>query len=180
LALLADIDSHLGQSEQAIKLLAQEIAANPDQDQPYLSLALVYLRAGDTAGARETLRRGLERTPDSGELLWGVGVVSAVEGDTQKAEQHLKESVELLPGWPGSYSALGVFYYQTGQLDKARETLERFKQSSARGALNVERLEQTLSAAGPENPSAEGVHAMTPEARQQFLRISLVLADQLP
>jgi tetratricopeptide (TPR) repeat protein len=180
LALLADILAHLGQTDEAVKLLGQEIAANPDQDQAYLSLALVYLRSRDTSGASEALQRGLKRIPDSGELLWGVGILSAVEGNSEKAEQHLKESVDLLAGWPGSYSALGMFYYQTGQIDKARETLERFKQSGPRGALDVQRIEQALSAAGPENASGGKAHDMTPQARQQFLEIALALADQSP
>jgi len=180
LALLADILVHLGRSDEAVKLLGQQIAANPDQDQAYLSLALVYLRSGDTSGARETLQRGLERTPDSGELLWGVGVLSVMEGDIENAERHLKESVDLLPGWPGSYSALGVLYYQTGQIDKARETLERFTQSGPRGALDVRRIEQALSAAASESSSSGRVHELTPQARQQFLQIALALADQSP
>jgi len=180
LALLADILAHLGQSDEAVKLLGKQIAANPDQDQAYLSLALVYLRSGNTSGARETLQRGLERTPDSGELLWGVGVLSVMDGDIEKAERHLKESVDLLPGWPGSYSALGVLYYQTGQIDKARETLERFTQSGPRGALDVQRIEQALSAAAPESSSSGRVHELTPQARQQFLQIALALADQSP
>ena len=180
MALLADILAHLGQYDAAVKLLDQQIAANPDQDQAYLSLALVYLRSGNTSGARETLQRGLERTPDSGELLWGVGVVSAMEGDIEKAERHLKESVDLLPGWPGSYSALGVLYYQTGQIDKARETLERFRQSGARGGLDVQRIEQALSAAAAESSGGGRVHELTPQARQQFLEIALALADRSP
>ncbi|MGD0223212.1 MAG: tetratricopeptide repeat protein [Terriglobia bacterium] len=180
LALLADILAHLGQSDEAVKLLRQEIAANPDQDQAYLSLALVYLRANDPADAKEALQRGLARTPDSGELLWGMGVLSALEGDIGKAEQHLKESVDLLPGWVGGYSALGVLYYQTGQIAKSRETLERFKQSGPRGALNVQGIEQALAATGPGNASSGKAHAMTPQDRQQFLQIALALADQAP
>ena len=180
LALLADIFAHLGHSDEAVKLLRQEIAENPDQGQAYLALALVYLRSGNTSGAEEALQQGLARTPDSSELLWGVGILSAVEGDIEKAERYLKESVDLLPGWPGGYSALGVLYYQTGQIDKARETLERFKQGGPRGALDVQRIEQTLSAAASEKSGSERVHQLTPQARQQFLQIALALADQSP
>ena len=52
--------------------------------------------------------------------------------------------MDLLPEWPGSYSTLGVFYYQTGQIDKAREVLDRFKGSSG-GGLDVNRIEEALS-----------------------------------
>ena len=180
MALRADVDAHLGQYDEAAKLYRQEIAANPDQDQAYLSLALVDLRANDTPDARAALQRGLARTPDSGELVWGMGIVSAMEGDTGKAEQQLRESVDLLPTWVGGYSALGVLYYQTGQISKSRETLERLKQSGARETVNVQGIEQTLSAAGSGNQGSERPHAMTPQDQQQFLQIALALADQAP
>jgi tetratricopeptide (TPR) repeat protein len=176
MALLADILAHLGQYDGAVKLLRQDIAENPDQDQAYLSLALVYLRAGNTSGAREALQRGLERTPDAGELLWGMGILSVMEGQTEKAEQYLKKSVDLLPGWPGSYSALGVLYYQSGQIDKARETLERFAQGGPHGALDVQRIEQALSAAAQNRDRAK-VQELAPQARQQFLQIALAFAE---
>jgi tetratricopeptide (TPR) repeat protein len=140
---------------------------------------MVYLRAGNTSGARAALQRGLERTPDAGELLWGMGILSAMDGQTEKAEQYLQKSVDLLPGWPGSYSALGVLYYQSGQIDKARETLERFTQGGPRGALDVQRIEQALSAAA-QNRDTGRVHELTPQARQQFLQVALALADQSP
>jgi tetratricopeptide (TPR) repeat protein len=180
LALLADILAHLGQTEEAIKLLRQDIAENPDQDQAYLSLALVYLRLGNTSGARETLQQGLARTPDAGELLWGMGVLSVMEGQTEKAEQYLEKSVDLLPGWPGSYSALGVLYYETGQIDKSRETLERFRQAGPRGGLDVQRIEQALSAAAAQNRERGRVQELAPQARQQFLQVALAFADQAP
>jgi tetratricopeptide (TPR) repeat protein len=179
LSLLADILVHLGQYDEAVRLLGQQIAANPDQDQAYLSLALVYLRAGNTSAARETLQRGLKRTPDAGELLWGMGILSVMEGHTDKAEQYLEKSVDLLPGWPGSYSALGVLYFETGQIAKSRETLERFKQAGTRGGIDVQRIEQALSAAAAQNRDAGEVQGLTPQARQEFLQIALALADRL-
>jgi tetratricopeptide (TPR) repeat protein len=177
MALLADILAHLGQTEEAIKLLRQVIALNPDQDQAYLSLALAYLRSGNTSAARETLEQGLVRTPDAGDLLWGMGVLSVMEGQTEKAEQYLEKSVDLLPWWPGSYSALGVLYYQTGQIDKSRETLERFKQVGPRAGLDIQRIEQALSAAAAQNRDTGKVQELPPQARQQFLQIALAFAD---
>jgi tetratricopeptide (TPR) repeat protein len=178
LALLADILAHLGRTEEAIKLWRQDVAENPDQVEAYLSLALVYLHSGNTSGARETLQQGLARTPDAGELLWGMGVLSVMEGQTEKAEQYLEKSVDLLPEWPGSYSALGVLYYQTGQIDKARETLDRFKQGGPRGGLDIQRIEQALSAA--QHQDTGKVQDLSPQARQHFLQVALAFADQAP
>jgi hypothetical protein len=84
--------------------------------------------------------------------------------------------VDLLPEWPGSYSTLGVFYYQTGQIAKAREALNRFKGSNAAGGLDVSRIEEALSRA-PESAAA-GPVPMSMVARQQFLQLALSLADR--
>jgi tetratricopeptide (TPR) repeat protein len=180
MALLADILAHLGQYDAAVKLWRQDISENPDQDQAYLSLALVYLRSGNTSEARATLEHGQERTPDAGELLWGMGILSVMEGQSEKGEQYLRKSVDLLPGWPGSYSALGVLYYLRGQIDKAGETLQRFAQGGQRGGLDVQRIEQALSAAAAQNRDSGEVHELAPAARQQFLQIALAFADQAP
>jgi tetratricopeptide (TPR) repeat protein len=177
LALLADVFAHLGRTEEAIKLLREDLAENPDQDQAYLSLALVYLRTGNAPNARETLQQGLARTPDAGDLLWGMGVLSVMEGQAEKAEHYLEESVDLLPEWPGSYSALGVLYFQTGQIQKSRETLERFRQAGPRGGLDVQRIEQALDAAAAEHRDTGKIQELPPQARQQFLQIALAFAD---
>src|SRR5256885_7800403 len=109
------------------------IRRNPDNDQYYLSLTLVELREDNVSGAEKTLRKGLARIPSSGKILWGLGIVSVLEGKTPQAAENLERAVDLLPEWPGSYSALGVFYYQTGEITKAREVLNRFKGSNAAG-----------------------------------------------
>jgi tetratricopeptide (TPR) repeat protein len=177
-ALLADVDAHLGHTDEAIRLFQQLTVENPDKDQTYLSLALVYLRSGDTQQAHQTLEQGLTRIPDSGVLFWGVGVLAAVEGRLDQAESDLKKSVELLPEWPAGYSALGVLYYETGQMDKVRQTLKEFIQNGPRGALNVSRIEQAVSAAPAENSPANTPPVLSPQARQQFLQTALALADR--
>ncbi|HKS96174.1 MAG TPA: tetratricopeptide repeat protein, partial [Terriglobia bacterium] len=177
LSLLGDVDTHLGRTAEAIHIFEQATQADPDNDLNYLSLALAELGAGDTSAARQALGRGLARIPDSGRILWGMGVVSVLEGDNPKAESYLKRAVELLPEWQGGYSALGTFYYQTGQVEKARETLDRYQKLFPHGLLNVSRIQQTLEAAAlkPQPPQT-----LSSEARRQFLGIALALADETP
>ena len=103
--------------------------------------------------------------PAQGKFLWGLGIVSALEGKTGQAAERLERAVELLPEWPGSYSTLGVFYYQTGQIEKAREVLNRFKGSNT-GGLDVNRIEEVLSRAPATSPSTEAPMSMA--ARQQL------------
>ena len=143
-ALLGDIEGHLRETAKAMEIFRNAIRRNPDNDQYYLSLTLLQLRDNDLSGAEQTLQRGLTRIPGSGKLIWGLGIISVLRWDRAQAAQHLERAVDLLPEWVGSYSTLGVFYYQTGQIEKAREVLNRFKGSNA-GGLDVDRIEKTLS-----------------------------------
>ena len=176
LALLGDVYAHLGDNARAAEIFQSAIARNPDNDQYYLSLTLTQLRQSDVKAAERTLKQGLGRIPGSGKILWGLGIVSVLEGDTSQAAARLERAVDLLPEWPGSYSTLGVFYFQTGQITKAREALNRFKGSNAAGSLDVSRIEQALARAPATTASQPA--PMSQVARQQFLQLALSLADR--
>jgi len=175
LSLLGDIEAHVGDTAKAMEIFRGAIGRNPDNDQYYLSLALAQLRGNDLAGAEQTLQKGLARIPGSGKLVWGEGLVSVLRGNSAQAAEHLERAVELLPEWVGSYSTLGIFYFQTGQIEKAREVLDRFKGSNA-GGLDVGRIEETLSKT-PTNPYAAG-QPIPMVARQQLLQLALMIADR--
>jgi len=172
LALLGDIEAHLDNAPKATEIFRSAIARYPDNDQYYLSLTLVQLRGNDLTGAEQTLQKGLARTPGSGKLIWGQGLISVMKGNTKQAAERLERAVDLLPEWAGSYSTLGVFYYQTGQIEKAREVLNRFKGSNA-GGLDISRIEDALSKA-PAKASSE----IPMVARQQMLQFALLIADR--
>jgi tetratricopeptide (TPR) repeat protein len=175
LALLGDIEAHTGQTAKAIEIFRSAISRNPDNDQYYLSLTLIQLRENDLYGAEQTLQKGSVRIPGSGKILWGMGLIAILRGNTGQAAERLERAVELLPEWAGSYSTLGVFYYQTGQIEKAREVLDRFKGSNA-GGLNVDRIEEALSKAPANAPAAGQPIPMV--ARQQLLQMALMIADR--
>jgi tetratricopeptide (TPR) repeat protein len=176
LALLGDIYAHSGDTERATGILQDAIRRNPDNDQNYLSLALIQLRENDVAGAKETLLKGQARIPGSGKLFWGLGLTAALEGDNAEAAQRLEHAVDLLPEWPGGYSMLGVFYFQIGQIGKAKEILNRFKNSDASGSLDINRIEQVLDQASA-TPSAD-TGPMTAANKAQLLQLALSLADR--
>jgi len=175
LSLLGDIQVHLGNVAQAQEIFLSAIARNPDNDQDYLSLALLQLRGQDLDAARQTLLKGQQRVPASGKILWGLGLTDALAGNTTQASASFERAVELLPEWAGSYSTLGVFYYLTGQLDKAREMLDRFRSSNT-GGLDIDRIQQAL-AQGPAITHAPD-EALPPQSRLQLLQFALYLADR--
>jgi len=176
LALLGDIYAHQGNSARAEEIYRSAIDRNPDNDQDYLALALLELREGNVAAAKQTLLKGQARVPGSGKLIWGLGLASALEGDTTHAAEQLQRAVEMMPEWPGSYSTLGVFYYLTGQFAQARDVLDRFKNSSARGGLDINRIEQALAQAPATTPTAD--EPLSNAKRAQLLQLALFLADK--
>lgn len=176
LSLLGDIYTHLGDAALATQIFLDAINRNPDNDQYYLSLALVELREKNLSGADETLRKGLARIPSSGKIFWGLGIVSVLDGKTPQAEEDFVRAVELLPEWPGSYSTLGFFYFETGEIAKAREVLNRFKGGNAAGGLDINSIEEALSQAS-EMPSTIR-EPMPMAARAQLLQLALSLADR--
>jgi tetratricopeptide (TPR) repeat protein len=175
MALLGDIEVHIGETAKAVEIFRSAISRNPDNDQYYLSLTLIQLRENDLSGAEQTLQKGLARVPGSGKIIWGLGLVSVLQGNAGLAAERLERAVELLPEWAGSYSTLGVFYYQTGQIAKAREVLNRFEGSNA-GGLDVRRIEEALAKA-PVSASPTG-QPIPMAARQQLLQLALLIADR--
>ena len=174
--MLGDIYAHLGDNARAEEIYRDAIRRNPDNDQDYLALALLQFRQRNVAGAKQTLLDGLARIPGSGKILWGLGLASALDGKTAEAGNHFERAVDLLPEWPGSYSTLGVFYFETGQIAKAKEVLDRFKNSNGSAALDINRIEQVLDQA-PER-SSTGDEPLTVANRQQLLLFALSLADK--
>jgi tetratricopeptide (TPR) repeat protein len=178
LALLADTDAHLGRTREAVEMYRDAIRGSPDNDQNYLSLALAQMQAGQIVQAHETLNQGFARIPDSGKLFWGMGILFAAKCNPQQAIGYLKRSVELLPEWPGSYAALGILYFQTGQLEKSRAVLTQLSQNGLQAAFNVRKIEEVLSAAnGPDSHGAQPTRFSARQS-QQFLQLALALADE--
>jgi len=176
LSLLADIDAHVGQTTTAKEIYRSAISRNPDNDQDYLSLALLQFHEKDVAGAKQTLLKGQARIPGSGKILWGLGIAAALDGKTAEATEQFERTVDLLPEWSGSYSTLGVFYFQTGQIEKAKEVLNRFKNSNTSGGLDINRIQKVLEQAPVTAPA--GNEPMSAANREQLLQLALSLADR--
>ncbi|MDE3200306.1 MAG: tetratricopeptide repeat protein [Acidobacteriota bacterium] len=175
LNLLGDIQAHLGNASAARKLFEDSIARNPDSEQPYLSLAFVDLRTGDIPSARATLTKGLSRVPGSGTLIWGMGVVDALEDKDNAAIDNLNRAIALLPQWSATYSTLGFYYFDTGRIQKARQILNEFKQSSAHASLDIDHIAQVIDRAAA---SAGQDHTEPLQHKTQFLQFAISLTDR--
>lgn len=97
-----------------------------------------------------------------------------MQGNTSEAARQLERATELLPEWSGGYSTLGVLYFQIGKTDKAREVLNRFRESSASGSLEIDRIQQVLDRA----PASSADETMTAANKEQLLQLALSVADR--
>jgi Flp pilus assembly protein TadD len=146
LALLGDIYAHLGNSTAAAQAFQSSIDRNPDNEQGICLSRSSTCVKGTLADAQQTLLMGQKRIPGSGKLYWGLGVTAAMQGNTAEAARQLEHAVDLLPQWSGGYSTLGVLYFQIGQITKAREVLDRFKNSSVSASLISKELSKFWTA----------------------------------
>jgi tetratricopeptide (TPR) repeat protein len=178
LFLLGDVEARIGRTAEAEEIFRHAVEMNPDNDQYFLALALTYLRQRNTDEAERVLRRGLARVPNSARIHWGLGVVCALKGDNRGAEDNLVKATDLMPEWVSPFSTLGFFYSQTGQISKARETLERFKTLNGSGDLDASRIEHMLDQEAAQNNGRDGPRSLSPETRLQFLQVALSLADR--
>ncbi|PWT84033.1 MAG: hypothetical protein C5B58_05415 [Acidobacteria bacterium] len=176
LALLGDIYAHMGDTARAMDIYRSAINRSPDNDQYYLSLSLLQFRDVNVADAKQTLLKGQAHIPGSGKIVWGLGLAAALEGNTAEAAEQFEHAVELLPEWPGGYSILGVFYFQTGQIAKAKEVLDRFENSNVSSGLDVNRIEQVLAQAPSTTPTGDA--PMPVASRKQLLQLALLLVDK--
>jgi len=175
LALLGDVDTHLGRYSDAQEAYRRVINKSPENEAHYLSLAMLQLSLANTTGAAKTLRAGLSRIPDSGRIMWGLGVLSVMEQKCQQAEEYFERALDLLPGWPSAYSALAVLYLDTGQVAKAHAVFDKYQAIFPRGPFDAKVIERELAAA---EQQPQGLRAMTPLMQSQFLQLAFALADQ--
>jgi len=178
LFLLGDVEARIGRTAEAVEIFRHAVEMNPDSDQYYLALAMTYLRQRNTEEAERALRQGLAHVPNSARIHWGLGVISALEGDNRGAEDNLVKATDLMPEWVSGFSTLGFFYSQTGQISKARETLERFKAVNDSGDLDASKIEHMLDQESAQNHGPDSPRPLSPEGRLQFLQVALSLADR--
>ena len=96
--------------------------------------------------AKQTLLKGQARIPGSGKILWGLGIASALEGNTAQAADSSNAPWTCFRIGRGAIRHWGSSTFRQGR-SKAKEVLNRFKNSNASGGLDVNRIEQALAQA---------------------------------
>lgn len=176
LGLAGEVYAHLGQYDEAVRSLKQAIAAAPDDDQYYVSLALFRLRAGTPGDAEEIVRLGLSRIPDSAALYWTSGLAAIASGRQQEAETALKKASRLNASSQTYLATLGMLYYQEGRYSEASDVLKQCMELFPRGVMDFQKINAVLNASRDSSPQKPAV--LSAAARTQLCQLAIAMRDQ--
>lgn len=124
--------------EQAIQIVQQRLAKEPDSERYRLTLANLLLRAGKYAEAAEQFQILLNSDPNSEPLYLGLGEAKAQLGDMRSAVAAFKKARGLAPADAAPDLALGILYDHVKRFGEARQAYEAAlaKQPDSPRALN--------------------------------------------
>jgi len=86
----------------------------------FMDICKIYKESGDTAGAIETLKKGIEKYPkEASSMITEMVNIYLASGKNKEAMEYLTKAIELQPTNATYHFALGALYDQTKQQDKA-------------------------------------------------------------
>lgn len=123
--LLAGIYQFIGQQEQCRKTFLRALDAYPENEQLLYEYGLFQDYIGEQNSALKTMERIITMNPDHAGALNYVGYTWADKKENlAKALQYISRAVELKPDNGYIRDSLGWVYYQSGEYEKAKGSLE--------------------------------------------------------
>jgi tetratricopeptide (TPR) repeat protein len=152
---VAAIWRDVSQPQRAERLLRDWVKLAPDDAQARFALGRQLERHGSFGEAEGELRRTIELDPSNAQALNYLGYSLADRNQKlDDALRYVQRALEL-DAWNGAYhDSLGWVYYRMGQLEKAREPLERAAREYPFDATVLEHLGDLYDKLG-ESESAE-------------------------
>lgn len=117
---------YMGQKkeEEAERILRELQAANPEEPEPYIDLAMFFMQTGDMAATEKNILAAIEKKPDSAELSLMLGNFYYRIRNLEKAEKAYREAVGKSEKADDNKAILANFYYETGKHDLAAQEIE--------------------------------------------------------
>jgi tetratricopeptide (TPR) repeat protein len=115
----------------AIKLVETDY---PDYDWPYANLANLLLGQGDAEKAFSAAVKAATRNPRSARNCYLAGKALSMLNQTELSIKWLERSASLDAGYAEPLYLLARLYNQTGDEEKARDALRRFREAKARSS----------------------------------------------
>ena len=167
----------LGRLDDAVAMLRQVIAEQPDNAEAVLDLAVAYWQAGRQNDAIDVMQAAMKRGVTQADVRTKLGYCLALAGRGSQA-------IPLLEGTagddPDALNALGLAYTQAGRLSEARRTFQHLLEVDPGSGLAYEHLSE-IDLAAKDTRAAEASlrHALALDPTLSGARTDLgrLLAD---
>ena len=141
---MGQVYSRVGNLEQARRIYARLIEANPDLAVAHYNLGGIYFRMKKPTYAIREYTRALEIEPRSVHTLNALGVACKQLKHYDEAELRLKQAIRIDPGYAPAYYNLGLVFMEKHNYPNATSYLQRaidlFGPDSPRGRTIAELL----------------------------------------
>jgi tetratricopeptide (TPR) repeat protein len=121
----ADQKLAAGDTQQAIALYREALAANPRDASLAYKLAMALEKTGDTENERLALEQAIQINPDLAEAQNQLGYLASRSGDAASAEEHFRLAVRASPGYAKAWVNLAATLYLESKLPEAKEAVAR-------------------------------------------------------
>jgi Tfp pilus assembly protein PilF len=126
-----------GDTDRAVALYGEALAADPKRLDAYLRLAVLHEMQGRTNESRECYRKALALQPDSADVYCNLGYSLYLQGDWAEAQKHLERALQLSPEHARAHNNLGLVLARSGQSDEATAEFKKAGCSVADAHINL-------------------------------------------
>ncbi len=168
-----------GQPQQALALLKEFLAANPESGEARLAYARLLLERQQYKESRAQFQTLLKANPGNAELAFAVALLSLQLGELDRAEKELKQALAR-----GRKDQNTVYYY-LGQLAEAKKdtqgALQNYRKVQAGDYVYPAQLRviYLLNSAGKPDDALDAVRHLKPRTNQQRVQVLLIEAQLL-
>lgn len=125
-ARIARICGRQGLVDAAIEAFELSLESDPTSIETQEELAVAYILRGRTAEAGRILKGILVLDESNAKAHNSLGWIALKKRETSRAREHLEKALQLDPDLIDAYINLGMLYKETGDLGRARISLETF------------------------------------------------------
>lgn len=147
--LLSSVHLQNDKLKEAEAAARKAVSLNPDDPEGTIQLSSVLDKSGRTGQAEKNLRELLQQQPDNATALNNLSYLLLEQTTNhQEALKLIEQAVAIEPVNGSFLDTLGWAHYKLGNLDKARESLEKAATYSRRSATIHEHLGDVLQKLG--------------------------------
>lgn len=152
------------QIDQALKLLREEMAKNPERMEYHVALGNIALNTGDYKTAISEYNRVLERVPRSADVWMRLAETQRRSGDVTSASASFKKAQELAPNNVLPFVQMAVMYEVEGRQVEAKPLYEHVLRLQPDNAVALNNLAYQMAESGADLDQAL---TMAQRAKQQ-------------